>query len=335
MEEIIPPVPKKIVERELTRDKFVRYTNNANNELYIITYHDSPNVMREIGRLREISFRQGGGGTGLSLDIDEFDSNEDCYKQLLVWDPKHREILGGYRFYIPTEEERLNKTDYTHKLSTSHFFQFSDTFKQEYLPYMIELGRSFVQPAYQSTNRARKSLYALDNLWDGLGALLVDNPDMKYFFGKITMYPTFNITARNYILFFLGKHFGDKENLVTPIKSLQLGIDVNEFHNLFSGSNYNEDYKILSKKVREQGENIPPLFNAYMNLSPTMKTFGTMINDEFGNVEETGMMITINDLYISKVERHVTTYQRLRYYLKTKSFDINKFSVPKFRILEK
>jgi hypothetical protein len=324
MEEIIAPVSKKLLENELTRDKFVRRTNNANNEIYIITAHDSPNVMQEIGRLREISFRQAGGGTGLSIDIDEYDTSETCYKQLLVWDPRYREILGGYRFYIPTEEERLQKINYTHKLSTSHYFKFSEKFNSEYLPYMIELGRSFVQPAYQSTNRTRKSLYALDNLWDGLGALLVDNPEMKYFFGKITMYPKFNLTGRNLILFFLDKYFGDREKLLIPIESEV--IDMN-LASVFTGKDYVEDYKILSKKVREQGEVIPPLFNAYMGLSPTMRCFGTMINHDFGNVEETGIMINIDDMYLNKVERHVTTYQRLRYYLKTKSFDVSRFKL--------
>ena len=212
--EIIPPVPKELIEMELTEDKFVRKTNFGGNLLFITSYHDSPNIMREIGRLREISFRHAGGGTGEELDIDEFDISDDPYHQLIVWDPQHREILGGYRFYIPNVGAPGDEI--AKRLSTSHLFNFSETFKNEYLPHTIELGRSFVQPSYQNTNRVRKGIYALDNLWDGLGALVVHNPSKKYFFGKVTMYTDFDKKARNLILYFLKKQFGDKENLMQP-----------------------------------------------------------------------------------------------------------------------
>ncbi len=314
--EIVPPVPADLIEKELTDDKFVRQTNFGNNLLYIVSAHDSPNTMREIGRLREISFRAAGGGTGEEVDIDEFDTSDDPYYQLIVWDPHHREILGGYRFYVPSKNAK--GSDIVHRLSTSHLFHFSQKFIDEYLPYTIELGRSFVQPAYQSTNRIRKGIYALDNLWDGLGAILVHNPDKKYFFGKVTMYTHFNKQARNLILYFLKKHFGDPDNLITPIESIQLKPDWNEseMEHIFNGENYKENYKILSKKVRSYHENIPPLINAYMNLSPSMKTFGTVVNPYFGNVEETGILITIADLYPEKVQRHVSTYKRVRYFLR-------------------
>ena len=89
------------------------------------------------------------------------------------------------------------------ELATSRLFHFSEKFKKEYVPYMIELGRSFVQPAYQSTNRNKKSLYALDNLWDGLGAIWKNNMDCNYFFGKVTMYTSYNREARDLIMYFL------------------------------------------------------------------------------------------------------------------------------------
>lgn len=312
--EIIPPVAKELLEQELTEDKFVRKTNYGGNLLYVVNIHDSPNLVREIGRLREVSFRHGGGGTGEEIDLDEFDLSDDPYHQLIVWDPQHHEILGGYRFYIPHKGASGN--DIAKRLSTSHLFNFSDKFKDEYMPKMIELGRSFVQPAYQSTNRARKGIYALDNLWDGLGAIMVHNPEMKYFFGKVTMYTHFDKTARNLILYFLNKHFGDKENLVTPITPLIIDINEDEIEAEFDGKDYKENYKILSKKVRSHHENIPPLINAYMNLSPSMKVFGTIVNHEFGNVEETGILITLADVYQEKVQRHVTTYKRVRYFLR-------------------
>jgi hypothetical protein len=312
--EIIPPVDPQLIEKELTEDKFIRKTNYGGNLLYTFTHHDSPNLMREVGRLRELSFRDAGGGTGEEIDIDEFDISDDPYHQLIVWDPQHREILGGYRFYVPHPGTSGN--DIAKRISTSHLFNFSDNFKAEYMPHMIELGRSFVQPAYQSTSRARKGIYALDNLWDGLGAILVHNNNTKYFFGKVTMYTHFNKEARDLILYFLKMHFGDKENLVTPIDPLIPDWNFEELAKMFDAENYKENYKILSKKVRSLHENIPPLINAYMNLSPSMKTFGTIINHEFGGVEETGILITVADLYPEKLQRHVSTYKRVRHFLR-------------------
>jgi hypothetical protein len=311
MKSIIPPVGPDKIEKELDHSKFVRKTNNGGNELYIVDHFDSPAILEEIGRLREISFRRAGGGTGKRSDLDDFDTSDDPYKQLIVWDPKHREILGGYRFYIPPADKPVRPDSF----ATSRLFQFSDSFTTQYLPFLIELGRSFVQPAYQSTSRARKGLFALDNLWDGLGALMVDNPKMKYFFGKVTMYRSFNEDARNIILYFLQKYFPDPDVLIRPKFPLEMDIDSARYGKVLSGSNYREDYKTLSHYVRGHDEVIPPLINAYMNLSPSMRVFGTVLNESFGNVEETGIMITMSDLYEKKVERHVSTYQRVKYYI--------------------
>ena len=308
MEQIIEPVSKDLLESELTTEKFVRETNNGGNILYIVTAHDSPNIMREIGRLRELSFRSAGGGTGKEIDIDKYDTSENPYKQLIVWDPKDKEILGGYRFHIidPAKGQEMH-------LSTTALFNFSDTFKKNYLPYLIELGRSFVQPRYQSAQRREKGLYALDNLWDGLGALVVCYPGIKYFFGKVTMYRSYNQNARDLLLFFLEKYFSDTEKLVTPINPMKIEYDKEKMQSIFSGKDFKEDYKILSKEIRALGENIPPLINSYMNISPSMKVFGTVLNPYFGDVEETGIMITISDIYFNKVDRHIFSFFKKRF----------------------
>jgi len=310
MKDIIAPVPKAVLLAELTPEKLMRKTNKGDNEIYIITYQDSPNVMREIGRVREITFRDAGGGMGEDVDIDEYDTSSDPYKQLIVWDPQALEIIGGYR-YIMCKNVPVNEKGVV-QLATTHLFNFSEKFIKEYLPYTLELGRSFVQPHYQSSKAGAKALFALDNLWDGLGALIVDNPDIKYFFGKVTMYTHFHTNARNLIMYFFMKYFNDTENLVTPIHPLDLGIDIKEMEQVFNGGSYKEDYKILSQKVREFGENIPPLINSYMNLSPSMKTFGTVINDHFGYVEETAIILTISDIYEAKTDRHIETYLRTK-----------------------
>jgi len=306
MKEIIPPVEKSLLEKELTPDTFLRHTNYGGNELYIINQHNAPNLMREIGRLREISFRSAGGGTGEELDIDEFDTCENPYQQLIVWDPEIKEILGGYRYFL-CHDQSCVVDDEVH-LSTSEIFEFSKSFVKEFLPYMIELGRSFVQPQYQSTNLRSKGLYALDNLWDGLGAIWINHPEIRYFFGKVTMYKNYNEEARNMVLYFLDKHFGDPEKLIVPKYPLDVTIDKQKFDKVFTGKDLKEDQRILSQQVRAMGENIPPLINAYMNLSPTMKCFGTSTNPYFGGVEETAIMITAADFYQSKTERHVNSY---------------------------
>ncbi|MDR1667881.1 MAG: GNAT family N-acetyltransferase [Bacteroidales bacterium] len=309
MKDIIAPVDKRLLLNELTPDKFLRKTNKLNNDLYVVSAHDSPNVMREIGRLRELSFRYAGGGTGEEIDMDHYDVAENPYRQLIVWNNTEQEILGGYRFHI-CDESHVGK-DGKINLATAELFHFSDTFIREYLPYTIELGRSFVQPAFQSTNRFGKGMYSLDNLWDGLGALVVRNPDKRYFLGKATMYTSYNINARNMILFFLNKHFGDRERLIYPHETLSLQPDMHEdeMNKIFIGNSYEEDYRILFQKVRSYGENIPPMIHSYMNLSPSMRIFGTARNPFFGGVEETGLLITINDIYGNKVERHISTYQ--------------------------
>ena len=306
MEDIIQPVDRELLKRELTPEKQLRMTNKSHNEIYIVTAGDSPNMMREIGRLREIAFRNAGGGTGLSMDIDEFDKGESCYKQLIVWNPETDEVIGGYR-YLLGRDWRTNEAGQP-ILATSHMFHFSDKFMKEYMPYTVELGRSFVSLEYQNVRKNSKSIFALDNLWDGLGALTVVNPELKYFFGKMTMYPSYIRKGRDMILYFLKKHFDDKENLVIPMKPLVIETRVEELEAIFTEDDFKEDYRILNREIRSLGYNIPPLVNAYMNLSPTMKLFGTGINYGFGDVEETGILIAIDGILEEKRVRHINSF---------------------------
>lgn len=287
--QIIDPIPVELLEKELTPDKFLRNTNKGGNHIYIIDAHNSPNVMKEIGRLREIAFRNDGGGTGKVCDIDEFDLMDPPCRQLIVWNPDEREIIGGYRF-ITGDNIRFTP-DGKPRIATSHMFDFSPRFIKEYLPHIVELGRSWVRPEYQTSKAGPKALYALDNLWDGLGALTVVYPSVKYLFGKVTMYPSYNAECRNMILYFLTKHFPDPDHLVVPITPLKTHTDIEAMERMFTGTSFKEDYKILNKAIREYGYNIPPLVNAYMSLSPSMRMFGTAINDEFGDVEESGIFL--------------------------------------------
>ncbi len=306
MEPIIAPVSVDILKSELTPCKKLRDTNKSHNEIYVINHHDSPNVMREIGRLREEAFRDSGGGSGLSMDIDEFDTMDHPYQQLIVWDPDAEKILGGYR-YILGPDIKLDENGQP-LLATSHMFHFSEKFIKEYLPYTIELGRSFVAPEYQSSKAGTKALFALDNLWDGLGALCIEKPNMKYFFGKMTMYPEYNRQARDLIQHFLFKHFEDKDKLVTPLEPLKIETDESYMNSILTEKEFKDDYKLLNAEVRRLGENIPPLVNSYMSLSPTMKTFGGGINHEFSEAEETCILITFDEIHESKKARHIDSF---------------------------
>ena len=297
MKPIIQPVDREILKSELTEERFLRNTNNSGNVIYVVNAHNSPQVMQEIGRLREVTFREAGGGTGEPVDIDTEDLAENGYQQLIVWDPQEEEITGGYRFIV-------SKTSHPEHLSTEHYFRFTDKFRREFLPYTLELGRSFIQPHYQGTKNTPKGLYSLDNLWDGLGAIVAKDPDIHYFFGKVTMYGHYDVEARNMLLYFLKKYFPDPDHLVEPLFPIDLHIDTTKMERIFNGGNYQEDYKILSRTIRDTGEQIPPLINSYMNLSPTMRVFDTVMNPDFGGVEETGILIARNDIYLKKVERH-------------------------------
>lgn len=305
-QDIIAPVPVEALMEELTQDKFFRKTNNGGNEIYVLTAHESPNLMREIGRLREISFRDSGGGTGLDCDVDVFDTrDENFFYQLIVWNPNDRAIVGGYRFllcdHLPIDDKGQVDTP------TSELFHYSEKFVKEYLPYTIELGRSFVQPNYQPSKSLSKGLYSLDNLWDGLGSLVDIYPEAKYYFGKVTMYPSLERTSRDMILYFMQKNFPDLEHLVTVRPELDLPIltDSEWLDSVFNAHNYRDNYKILVRQVRERGAAVPPLVSAYMNLSPTLRSFGTALNPGFGKVEETGILVTISDIFEEKVKRHL------------------------------
>ena len=307
MNTVIAPVSVDKILDELTMERFIRKTNNGKNEIYIVNAFNAPNTMREIGRLREISFRDSGGGTGLDCDIDAFDTNPDNhFEQLIVWNPYDKAIVGGYRFLMC---DRLKSTADGHvDTPTGELFHYSEAFIKSYLSHTIELGRSFVQPEYQPSKSFSKGIYSLDNLWDGLGFLCTAYPEARYFFGKVTMYPQLERVSRDMILYFMKQNFPDPDGLLEPWPELNLPILTKEedLQAVFTGNNYQENYKILVKTVRERGAAVPPLVNAYMSLSSTMRSFGTALNPTFGNVEETGILVTIHDIYHEKYERYTT-----------------------------
>lgn len=309
MKPIIPPVDRDALLSELNEKTLLRKTNRAGNELYVVG-PEAVNVIREIGRLREIAFRADGGGTGRELDIDEFDTNPVYgYKQLVLWDPEAKEIIGGYRFCLCDQAvfDRFGQPI----LTSSHMFEFSKRFLKEYLPYTLELGRSFVQVEYQSSKAGAKAIFALDNLFDGIAAIgVLYNRRIKYFFGKATIYRGYPTEAREMIMVFLRKYFGRHIRLIRIRKEVKVE-HPHRYSKLFKGLDFKEGYKVLKAEITKMGVFIPPLVNTYMNLSPTMDYFGTGINDEFGNVYDSGLMINFEDLYPEKRQRHLESFVAL------------------------
>ncbi|CAI8287543.1 MAG: Uncharacterised protein [Flavobacteriales bacterium UBA4585] len=307
---IRPAVPVEAIKAELTQERFVRYTSKLNNEIYIVNVHNSPETVQEVGRLRELTFASADGGTGKPVDLDELDLSDNPYQQLIVWNPEEEEIVGGYRF-IDGATVAGGKGNPQHDLSMGHYFQFSPQFLEDYLPYSIELGRSWVQPKYQPAVDPRKGMFALDNIWDGLGAIVLKYENMRHFYGKVTMYPSYDRNARNWVLNFLEHYFPDTEGLMHPILQAELqklpGLEQHfPINRLDFSTNFKKGLRNLGKLTSEFGESVPPLIKQYMVLSPEMKTFGTFVNADFGNVEETGILISVDKIYEEKRSRYIT-----------------------------
>lgn len=307
MKKIIDRVSTDLLKSQLTKDKFLRTTNHGGNEIYVVDNNNAPDVIKEIGRLREEAFRAGGGGTGRELDIDKFDTDSAYgYKQLVLWDPEAERIIGGYR-YVLCDDIVYDKYGQP-ILTSSHMFRFSKKFIKNDLQHTIELGRSFVTIDYQSSKGGAKSIFALDNLFDGLGALMVMYKGrMKYFFGKMTIYRQYPAPAREMIQVFLNKWFGAaKMRRVKLVKPARVKRPIKYMKEL-KGLTFKDDYRHLKAFVSDFGVNIPPLVNSYMNLSPKMQYFGTGINDEFGDIYDSGILIPFKYITDDKINRHVKT----------------------------
>lgn len=301
MQAIIPPVETALLVNEL-EGHLLRLSNKADNLIYDITAHECPNVMREIARLREISYRDGGGATGLEMDIDEMDTMAKPYHQLIVWDPEHQQIIGGYRYLFGSDAEIRDGQPF---ITSAHLFRYSERFIREFLPQTIEFGRAFVQPMYQTREMGVKALFALDNIWDGIGAIMHNHPELRYMIGKVTIYPDYNATARELIYNYLDLYHRGEEGLFAPYKPLPI---VPLANSPFSGDDAQENYHILQRAVREQGTVIPPMFSAYLNITNELQFFGNAINDELSNVYETGIMVDLTTVYQEKKERYITPY---------------------------
>lgn len=287
IQSIIQPIAKSILASELKIAE--RIHSRKGLDLYLVTASDAPYIMQELGRIREIEFRRQGGGTGNAVDIDRFDTGVFLYQQLIVWDSQEQEIVSAYRCMVGETIAHLN---IEHLLATGELFHFSNQFQHEYLPYTIELGRLVVN---QSAKQRRLGLFVL---WCGLAALMHQYPKLRYFFGKVTIFPSYHSTALQFLLQFLQLYYPDPDRLVYPKPGLEIlcADSSSKLTPFFSGANHDRDYQQLRQQLSALGESFPLTLRPYLKLTPHTRHFGAAFNAAFGQTIEIGILVPINQI---------------------------------------
>lgn len=290
---VIHPQSRKLIKTQLMDSKNLGTTCDG-KKIFLTHFYNSPDVMKEIARLREITFRKVGEGTGGKFDLDEFDKH---YEHLVLWDEKELEIVGSYRigkgnFIL----ERYGLDGFY----TSTLFNHSD-YLVDLLPFSVELGRSFVQSKYWNTT-------ALDYLWQGLGAYIKSNSEVRYLFGGVSLSNSYPEEAKNMIIYFYLKWFSSNTNYsmakcryVIPPKAML------ELSEIFFSDDYTSDLKTLKSRLKLHGYSIPTLYKQYSELC---EPGGVMFIDfgvdrDFQNCVDALILVDLNMVKESKRERYL------------------------------
>ena len=256
-----------------------------------------PRLMREVWRLREMSYRE--VGITLSDDVsgNAMDMDGVC-RQLVVWDDEARRLVGGYRYVVGADVVGCER------LSVSRYFALSQRFVSDFLPRAMELGRSFISPEYQSA-AGRHTIYALDALGEGLGRV-VEALDVRYLFGRVTLYPALCGEARDLLLGFMRYIFPPRERLLVARVPLGVGLSRFRCRQIFVGETLAENYRILLSRMRDLQSVVPPIISSYIRLSPSMQTFDVYENGDLGGVVEAAIMLTVEDFYDDIKRRYLS-----------------------------
>ena len=308
LEEIIKPLSKEILINELKLAFFLRPTRIGNNEVYIFSAQECPNLMNEVGRLRELTFRDAGAGFGKKVDIDQYDTDGYTCKQLIVWDPINKEIIGGYRFNIFNDLKHKKLKDIP--LLNKSLYNVSNNFISDYIPYLVELSRAFIQPMYQPKNVGKKAAFSLDNIWDGLGALVVKYPFLKYYFGRLTFFSNYNTTVRDSIFYFFDKHLKGDVSLLKAKEPVSAMTPNSYIKKRINSSDEKEDFKSLQIIAKDHNTIIPPLMKSYYNASNSLKVFEPVFDSYFGSSYAAAIIVTIKDIFPSFVKRYIDPYKK-------------------------
>jgi hypothetical protein len=290
---IIDPIDPLVLEEELKSQFCMDSLNRGNMQLYLVDGCKAPSVMREVGRLREIAFRGGGGGTGLSCDMDRFDTDPDLgFRQLICWDSEEKEIMGGYR--VIAGHLCHIKADGQPDMPSAHLFHFSEPFVKDMLPLTMELSRSFIVEKHQRlSENARRNIFTLDHLFSGL-SFFTGMEKIQFIFGKVTFYPSYPTEAFSMLEGFLKKYCLDKE-LVVP-HSPYVVPDWADADKVLIHNDYMEDFRALRRAMTQKGYFIPPILSSYIKMFKHITSFGAAVNDEFGDVVEMGFMTQVDEV---------------------------------------
>lgn len=291
---IIHPIPRKFIKRELLNSELIGETSNG-KKLFVCEFHNAPNTINEIARLREITFRKVGEGTGKKLDIDRFDK---IYKHIIIWDENDLEIVGSYRIGLGSE---IMKEIGIKGFYTSTLFEFAEDFKDKYIEKSLELGRSFIQKKYWRSN-------VLHYLWQGIGAFLYKNPDITHLFGGVSISKNYSQFALELIVFYHTKWFGDLNGKIKAKKEFKISEKSLAYYNEeFNGENSTEDYRILKNLLKPLGYSVPILYKQYVDLCEHdgVKFFGFGIDESFGMCVDGFIQIDVSKIKKEKRERYI------------------------------
>ncbi len=263
-------------------------------KIYLYSNSEDNVLINEIGRLREISFRQVKEGSGKKRDIDEFDYH---YEHIILWDDKDLEIVGSYRVVKAQDIIDIFEVE---GLYTSSLFKYKDEFAQ-YFAEGIELGRSFVQPKYWNSR-------ALDYLWQGIGAYLRENPSIRYMFGGVSISRSYNDDAVSLLVYFYMNYFGSKQKIVEHMDSYQISNDnLRRFETLFLHDSYEEDLFTLKNELQASGYAIPTLYKQYSDLCDEdgvqFMDFG--VDKEFDNCVDGFIVVDTHKFKAQKRKRYI------------------------------
>ncbi|MEM9101288.1 MAG: GNAT family N-acyltransferase [Pseudomonadota bacterium] len=270
---------------------------NDGKKILLFQYKSEQSViLKELGRLREYTFRFVGEGTGKRFDNDEFDYH---YDHLILWDDKDLEVVGAYRF---GNTKTILDTKGPEGLYTSSLYSFSPQMNV-ILEKGLELGRSFVQPKYWG----RRSL---DYLWFGIGAYLRKNPDIRYLFGTVSISASYNTFAREMMTYFYQLHFPYKERVAVSSSPFTINTDnLENFKSLFKGESYSQDFKVLKEQLSHLGYSVPTLYKQYSELTTQggVEFLEFSIDQDFNNCLDGLVLVDIDQLKPNKRSRYIAS----------------------------
>jgi putative hemolysin len=289
---IAHPQDRRVIKQELKEAELLGETGDG-KKIYLFDYRPDSAVMQEVGRLREISFRFVGEGTGEKKDLDRYDQ---YYRHLILWDEEDLEIAGAYRL---AEAHKLIH-DENSPLYSQTLFQYSDAMKP-YFEQGIELGRSFIQPRYWG----RRSL---DYLWYGIGAYLKKHPEVRYMFGPVSLSNSYPKPAKNMLVWFYKHYFGDNKQLAKANLPYKLSHDEDDkLRLLFSGNDYLADFRVLKEQLDDLGVSVPTLYKQYSELCNTggvcFMDFG--VDADFNYCVDGLVMVDMEFVKEKKYQRYV------------------------------